>query len=391
MNLTQKEQQEAVALLQRLVQAPSFSGQEKQAADVVAAQMRTMDFDRVWIDDFGNVIGERRGSLPGPKLFFEGHMDVVGLGKVDEWSDDPFSGALKDGKIHGRGATDTKGSLAGMIIALGGIPRSQVRGTLYAVGAIGEEVLEGGGLRKVIEAVRPDGVVIGEPTDCRLAIGQKGRVRLLFTAHGRSAHSSTPENGENAVLKAGEILRRVGAMPLPESQSLGRGVMVPVLITSKPEPPALATIPYECQIAYDRRLVADETEAGILAEYRAVLADLPGWEVAADTISYETHTGRTITEPDFHPAWMMDDHSPWVETAVAALRQAGIETGVYTVPYCTDGSLPAGELGLPTLIFGPSSITLAHVIDEYILVEEYLRGIEGYRALALALPAAFQQ
>lgn len=391
MTLSQTEQNEAIALLQRLVQAPSLSGNEKRAAEVAAAQMRAMDFDRVWFDDYGSVIGMRRGGLPGPTLVFEGHMDEVDPGDVNDWSDNPFSGALKDGKIHGRGASDTKGSLAGMIIAVGGLPRSQMRGTLYVVGTVCEEFMEGTSLRKVLEVIKADGVVVGEPTDCRLAIGQKGRARLLFTAHGRPAHSSTPKNGENAVLKAGEILRRVEAMPLPENQWLGRAEMVPLQVTSKPEPPVTSIVPYQCQIYYDRRLVADETEAGMLAEYRAALADLPGWDVALDTISHDFYTGRTITEPDFRPSWMMDEHSPWVETAVAALKQAGIEPGVHTVPYCADGSGSAGVLGLPTLLFGPSSILLAHITNEYILVDEYLRSIEGYRALALALPGAFQQ
>lgn len=382
MTLTPEKQTEVIALLQNLVRAASYSGQEKQAGEVAAAAMRALHFDRVWVDDFGSVVGERRGSLPGPTLLFDGHMDVVNAGNLKEWVDDPFSGLLKDGKIYGRGATDTKSSLAAMITAVGSLAAEQIHGRLVVVGSVGEEIIEGGGLRKVLEAVKPDGVIVGEPSDCRLGIGQKGRARILFTAHGRSAHSSTPANGENAVLKAAEILRRVESLPLPEAAWLGRGVMVPLQISSSPFP-STSIIPYECQIAYDRRLVAGETPESVLGEYHTALADLPGWDVAVDTVSYDTYTGRTIRVPDFHHAWLMDEHSAWIERAAAALRGAGIDPGLHAVPYCTNGSVAAGEFGLPTLIFGPSTIHLAHVVNEYIPVEELFRAVEGYRALAL--------
>ena len=301
-------------------------------------------------------------------------------------SDDPYSGLLKDGKVYGRGTTDTKGSLAGMIMAVGTLPRDQIRGTLYAVGSVGEEAIEGGGLRQVLKTVRVDGVVIGEPTGCRLAIGQKGRARMSFTVHGRSAHTSTPENGENAVVKGAEIIQRVKEMPLPEAAWLGKGVMEPVLITSKPEPPAMAIIPYQCQIEYDRRLLPGETQASLLAEYRGCPGrNLPGWDLVVPPVSYETYTGRTISVPDFHAAWLMDEHSAWVRSAVAALGIAGIDPRTYAVPYCTNGSVPAAEMKLPTLIFGPSDINLAHITNEYITVLDLLRGVEGYQALALGL------
>lgn len=382
MPLTPEQQNQSVDFLQRLVQAASLTGQEKHAAEIAAAQMRTLNFDRVWTDEYGNVIGECKGVQPGPALMFEAHMDVVGPGDLAKWTDDPFSGSLKEGKIFGRGATDTKGSLAGMITAIGMMPRTDIRGTVYVVGSIGEEMIEGGGLREVLKAVNVDGVVIGEPTGCKLAIGQKGRTRIKFTAHGRSAHTSTPQNGENAVVKGAEIIRRVKDMPLPEAAWLGKGVMEPVLITSRPEPPATAIIPYECKIEYDRRLVPGETAAGILAEYRSAMAGLQGWDVSIDELSYQTYTGRTIHGPEFHPAWLMDEKSAWVRHAGEALQGAGIDPQVFAVPYCTNGSVAAVEMSLPTLIFGPSEISLAHIPNEYIPVEELMRGVAGYQALA---------
>jgi len=389
MNLSPIDQNELVSLLQKLVQAESPTGQERLTADIAQSAMTTLNFDRVWRDDYGNVIGERRGSLPGPALLFEAHMDVVAAGKLEDWADDPFSGRLIEGKIYGRGAADTKGSLASLICAIASIPREQIRGTLYAVGSVGEETLEGAGLRKVIQALQPQGVVVGEPTGCRLAIGQKGRARIVFTAHGRPAHSSSPHLGENAVLKGAEIVRRVESLPLPEDSLLGRGVMVPLLIRSKPLPPVMGTIPHECQVLYDRRLIKGETPESVLAEYQQALADLPGWDAAVDQAGFETYTGINLTAPDFHHGWHMPPESAWVQSAANALLQSGIEAGIHAVPYCTNGSVAAGEMGLPTLIFGPGEIAQAHVPNEHISVSELLRGARGYAALAQELSTAF--
>jgi putative selenium metabolism hydrolase len=382
MTLTPEQQNDAVTFLRRLVQASSPTGKERHAAELTAERMRALNFDRVWTDDFGNVIGEIKGSIPGPALMFEAHMDVVGAGDLAKWTDDPFSGALKDGRVYGRGATDTKGSLAGMITAIGTLPREEIRGTLFVTGSIGEEMIEGGGLREVLKSVKVDGVIIGEPTGCRLAIGQKGRTRIKFTASGRSAHTSTPQYGENAVSKAAQIIIRVKGMTLPSDPWLGMGVMEPVLITSMPEPPATAIIPYSCVVEFDRRLLPGETMAGLLEEYRREMADIDGWDITIDDLAYQSFTGRTINGPEFHPAWRMEPDSSWVLSAASSMESAGFDPQPFGVPYCTNGSVAAVEMGLPTLIFGPSEIVLAHIPNEYIRVDEYLRGIGAYQALA---------
>lgn len=388
MGLSVEPQNEAVDLLRRLVQAPGLSGQEAAAAAVVEAQMLRLGFDRVWRDEVGNVIGERRGDLPGPRLVFEAHMDVVEMSRREDWSVDPFGAALRDGRIYGRGAADTKGSLAALITALGSLERAQIRGSLFAVGSVGEETLEGAGLRHALEALQPQGVVVGEPTGCRLAMGQKGRARIVFWARGRAAHSSTPQLGENALIKAAEIVRRVESLPLLEDAWLGRGVMAPLFIQSEPLPPLSSTLPHACQVVYDRRLVLGETQESVLGEYRRALADVPGWELAVEEVSFETYTGRVLRAPDFHPGWHMPPDSAWVRGAVSALEGAGIDSRPHAVPYCTNASTAAGEMGLPALIFGPGNIEQAHVPDEYLAVEDLLRGVEGYRALALGLPLA---
>lgn len=367
-----------------LVRLPGLSGQEAAVGEAVAQKMQALGFDQVWRDELGNVIGLRRGSLPGPRLLFDAHMDVVPVTTPEAWSSDPFGGELRGGRIYGRGAADTKASLAAMVVGLGRLPREDFRGELLVTASVGEEILEGAGLAVVLDAHRPDGVIVGEPTSCRLGIGQRGRARLLFKAAGRAAHSSSPDQSQNAVYLAAELIQRIRSLPLPEDAALGRGLMAPIQIISQPYP-STSTQPYLCEVTYDRRLVRGETAESLLAEYQQGLADLIGWSVELVSEGYTTCTGVELRRPDFHPAWAMESDSEWVGKAKTALETAGIPPEMFVAPYCTNGSASAGERGIPTLIFGPGSIEQAHVVDEYVTVNELERGLRGYQALAAAL------
>jgi len=204
-----KIEHEVVEFLQELVRASGMAGDLSAVAGVAARRMRALGFDEVWQDAVGNVIGMRRGSQPGPRLVFDAHMDTVEAGELQAWTHDPFGGEYSQGRIWGRGATDDKGSLAAFTVALASLPRQAIRGEVYAVGSVGEELLEGAALEAVLDAVQPDGVIIGEPTDCRLGIGHKGRARLVFSLRGKAAHSSMPERGVNAITSMNKVPRKV--------------------------------------------------------------------------------------------------------------------------------------------------------------------------------------
>lgn len=378
-------QDTAIALLQALVRTPSPSGQEGALADLVEAHLRRLAFDHVERDEWGNVIASRQGHAPGPHLLFDAHMDTVDPGEVATWEGgDPYSGRLDRGRVWGRGATDTKGSLAAMIIALGHLPTTAFRGTLTLVASVGEETLEGAALGQVCAHMRPDYVIIGEPTEGRLGIGQKGRARLWFRAQGRAAHSSTPAEGHNAIYVAAEVIQHIRALPLPTHPVLGMGVMEALDIHSEPYPSA-STIPYTCLVRYDRRLVVGETPESVLQPYREAFGGREDVAFGFEDITFTTYTGATLRSPDFHPAWLWAEHTPWVQQALASLSAAGLRAETFIAPYCTNGSTTAGELGLPTLIYGPSSIALAHKVNESIDLAKFLAAVQGYQALAQGL------
>ncbi len=374
-----KLEEETIQFLSQLVQCVSMSGDEDLVAGEVEAKMKTLDYDEVFRDAYGNVIGVRRGKLSGASVLYDSHMDNVMVANPEDWSHAPWGGEIIDGKIWGRGASDTKGSLATSVIALGSLPREELAGTTFVVGTVGEEIIEGAALARVLDSLSPDCVIIGEPTDCHLAIGQKGRARMNFIAHGRTAHTANPEEGENSIDKAFEMLRRVRKTPQKQDPVMGVAVIEPLLISSKPAP-STSTVPFECTISYDRRLLLGETQESVLAEYRSLFPDLKGWQIEMHEAGFTTYTGVDLNVPDFHVAWLMQENSPVVRLGVQALQAAGIDPGLYVVPYCTNGSASA-EAKLPTLVFGPSTIRMAHAVDEHIEIPELLRGLHGFLSL----------
>ncbi len=184
-----------LAFAQQLVRTPSPSCQEGAVAALIAEEMRRVGFAEVRRDEMGNVIG-RIGAGNGHKLLLNGHMDTVDVGSPENWTHDPLGGELADGVLYGRGAVDMKGALAAMIYAGKGLIDSGagLGGDLYVVAVVQEEPNEGMAMRHVVEqeGLRPDWVVLGEATNLQLARGQRGRLEMEVTIHGRSAHASAP-------------------------------------------------------------------------------------------------------------------------------------------------------------------------------------------------------
>ncbi len=385
--LSKEIQEEAITFAQEVVRANSLSGHEDKVARVIEQKMRTLGYDQVEIDAFGNVIGKRFGKHPGPTILFDGHMDVVPVTNLDTWRSDPFAAEIYDGKIWGRGTSDMKGPLSAAVIALGHVPAEDIYGTLVVSGSIGEEMHEGAALEKVMAQVHPDFVVICEPNGCCLGIGQKGRAGIWVEVFGKPAHSSVPHLGDNAMYKAVRVIDCLHQMLLPSDPVLGNGVMELIDGISSPYP-SLSTIPVSFRMRYDRRLMHTETMESVLESIRLTLADLPDWEADFQQIKIQTYTGKSLEAPDFHPGWLMDPNNTWIQKAYKGLQKAGITPTYTTALFCTNGSYSAGIAGVPTMIFGPSTGLLAHCVNENIEIADLLQGVEGYMGLATELGRA---
>ncbi|MHB8819163.1 MAG: M20/M25/M40 family metallo-hydrolase, partial [Bellilinea sp.] len=179
---------------------PSMDSLIGPVGERIQAEMRKLGYDEVRFDKMGNTIG-RIGD--GPKvLVYDSHIDTVGVGDINDWGWDPFVGKVENGNLYARGACDEKGSTPGMVYGLA-IARDLGLLDDYTVYYFGnmEEWCDGIAPNAFVEAdpkVKPDYVVIGEPTMMNIYRGHKGRIELKITASGRSAHAAVHYLGDNA-------------------------------------------------------------------------------------------------------------------------------------------------------------------------------------------------
>jgi putative selenium metabolism hydrolase len=381
-----------IAFCQELVRLESLSGGERAAAEAVEREMRVLGYDEVSCDELGSVVGVIRGAraagadaAPGA-LLFDAHLDVVAATEPGAWRFPPFSGEIAEGCVWGRGATDVKGSLAALVLALGTLPRAEFAGTIVVSASVGEERIEGLAVGHVLTAHPVRAAVICEPTGLRLGLGHRGRASLVVEAAGRAAHTSQAGKGVNAVYRLTEAIARIRAMTPRADALLGHGHIELVEVSSRPFPGS-AMVPYHATARFDRRLVRGETRESVLGEMEQALAGLEGLSVRLHEGELRCHTGRSFTVEAFHPGWAVAADAPHALRARQALGQTGLDRGVFYAPYSTNATATAGRLAIPTLIYGAGDISAAHAVDESVSVDELLAAFRGYQALARGLAA----
>jgi acetylornithine deacetylase/succinyl-diaminopimelate desuccinylase-like protein len=324
-----------IELCRELVRIPSLSGQEGDLGQFVADWMGAAGF-AVARDAHGSVLGTRQGFAPGPALLLDAHLDTVPVGDPVAWTHDPFAGELAEGRLWGRGSADTKGSLAAMLCAAAAQPGAGFRGTLMVSASVCEENLTAAALAQVLQRHPADLVLVGEPTSLRLGTAQKGRAGLVLEARGRSAHSSRPELGENAVYKLLEAVARVRALPLPVDPELGRGVCELIEMTSEPKG-SIGMVPDRCTARLALRLLPGETEASVLARITGCLAGLDGITVTCAQLTQVCSTGLPLAMREFIPAWR-NPHADLESRLLAALG-----TTAFAAPFTTNASAAAAR------------------------------------------------
>ena len=211
LELAQKYEQYTAENLSRVVKHKSLSLQEESVIKEFKAIMEDAGFDEVRIDKLGNIIG-RMGN--GKKLItIDGHIDVVDLGNLANWDFDPLGGEIKEGYVHGRGSVDQKGGPVAAITAAKilkeiGFPEDV---TLLVTGTVMEEDSDGLFWKYLVEEenIKPDVVVVTEPTNLNIYRGHRGRMEIEVEFFGVSAHGSAPERGKNAIYDASRAVLEV--------------------------------------------------------------------------------------------------------------------------------------------------------------------------------------
>jgi putative selenium metabolism hydrolase len=369
-----------VDLCQRLIRAESTPGREGAAIAVAAEAMRDRGFDDVVLDRHGNLIG-RIGPEHGPALLIDGHVDTIPLADPDRWSHPPLAAELVDGQIVGLGACDMKGPIAAFINggALLVEDRARLRGPVYLVVSIAEEMTEGAALRRTFDGRDIAWCVIAEPTGLALATCQRGRAKVAVEFHGESCHAANAGLGENAVDHAIDTALRVRQLPTRSHPLLGDSGIALIDIHSEPYP-SISTIPNWCLARWDVRFLPGETKQGVLEAFAGCVPDGVRADVRFHRAGWTTYVGDPYDVDDYAAAWETARDHPLVVSALAA---TGAEASTYR--FGTNGSYFAGERGIPTVGYGPGDPSVPHTVDESIPVDQLERAARGYRDLALAL------
>jgi len=373
--------------LSKLVKIKSLSTQEKDVQLELKRQMEEAGFDEVKIDGLGNVIG-RIGN--GKKvLAFDGHMDTVDLGQLENWDFDPLGGEIKDGFVHGRGTVDQEGGpaafvTAGRILKELGFDKDM---TIYFVGSVMEEDCDGLCWKYIVEEdkIKPDFVVSTEPTNLNIYRGHRGRMEMHVHFYGVSSHGSAPERGKNAIYMASRAALEIEKLNenLTYDEFLGRGsVTISEIISGSP---SLCAVADYARVHLDRRLTWGETKESAVAEIEEVVK---GMNAKVEVIDYmETaYTGLKYGMEKYYPTWKMAEDHEIVTKGVKAYENVyGKAPIVDKWTFSTNGVMTCGTYGIPTIGFGPGNEVLAHAPNEKVPVSDLVVATAFYAAFAYEL------
>jgi putative selenium metabolism hydrolase len=263
-----------------------------------------------------------------------------------------------------------------MVHAAAAADKSRLVGRVAVSVTVLEEVMEGVALGTVMNELQPDFVVIGESTGLNLNHGGRGRAEIHLETIGQPAHSSTPHLGVNAVHLMLTAVQAIEAIPLPSDPLLGQAIMALTDIISDPYP-GYSVIPSRCRVTYDRRLLAGETVEGVLQELQT-MPELASINVTIAQGEHTTYTGTVLQGSKFFPAWKFSTDHPFVQSSLLGLQSAGLSSKMSAYRFCTNGAHSAGHAGVPTIGFGPSTEEQAHVVDEYIELDQLEKAAGGY-------------
>ena len=380
-----KYKKDIVAFARNIIRTPSFSCQEGALVELIKKEMIKVGFDKIKIDAMGNIIGFIGHGKK--KIMMDAHIDTVGIGDKTAWKIDPFAGIYKNDTIYGRGATDQKLSMASMVYAGKIIKELKLEGdyTLMVVGSVMEEDCDGLPLLHIInkEGIRPDFVVITEPTDLKVYRGHRGRMEMKVVTKGRSCHASAPERGDNAVVKMSDIVKEITALnkKLKVDKFIGKGTVAVTCIECKT--PSYNAVPDECTIYLDRRLTIGETLKSSVAEIQR-LPSVKKAKAKVEVLQYDAvaWTGLKVSQEKYFPTWVLP--------AEHKLVKAGVEAGKVALNkmpvvdrwvFSTNGVASAGRLGIPTIGFGPGNEVYAHTVNEFMPAEDLVKAAAFYAAL----------
>lgn len=378
--------EEMIQFMLEICEIPSMNSKIGPVGERVQAEMKKLGFDEVRFDKMGNTIG-RIGN--GERVIvYDSHIDTVGVGDPAEWEWDPFKGKIEDGILYARGACDEKGSTPGMIY---GLAMARDLGlldgwTAYYFGNM-EEWCDGIAPNTFVEVdpmVKPDFVVIGEPTKMLVYRGHKGRLEMKVTSKGRSAHAASNHLGDNAIYKLLPIIAGIRDLEpqLGDHPFLGHGkITVSDMLV---QTPSINAVPDAAVIFIDRRMTFGETREEVRAQVEALIPDEYKDTVKLEELFYDepSYTGFVFPVDKYFPAWALDEGHALVQAGQLAREQIGLPAAPSSKwNFSTNGIYWAGKAGIPSIGFGPGDEETAHTVRDSVSLEDMVKATEFYAIL----------
>ncbi|MCA9954865.1 MAG: M20/M25/M40 family metallo-hydrolase [Anaerolineales bacterium] len=369
--------QDTIDFTQRLIQTPSMPFEEAQLAELVAAELQKLNFDQVWLDEIGNVNGRIRGTDPAlGALVLNTHLDHVDPGEPSLWSVPPYSGTIVGDRIVGRGACDIKGPLAVQVYSMAALLRAGVRPRRDVVfTAVVEEEIGGSGAKHWAKNLDypVDLVVLGEPSDNKIALGHRGIAQMWVQFNGRSVHASVPEKGVNPNYALAQFIQDVQAAKgeLSAHELLGVTSVTPTII--EVDTKSTNVTPAWARVCLDFRTASES-----LSSLRAFVQRLVGDQAV---LLEDAMCTPPITFPESDET-IYGFYTPPTDEKVQRARSLlsagmGREAELSSYQFATDGRhfVP---YNLTMIGYAASEESQAHVVDEFIAIPKMMESLRGH-------------
>jgi len=385
--IVMKHQSDIIQFLREIVSIPSIDSQIGPVGERIGAEMKRLSFDEVRFDKMGNIFG--RIGHGRQTIVFDSHIDTVGIGDPSSWKWDPFIGKVEKDVLFARGACDEKGSTPGMVYGLA-IARDLglLDGwTAYYFGNM-EEWCDGIAPNSFVEVdpgVKPDFVVIGEPTKMNVYRGHKGRIEFQITAKGKSAHAASNHLGINAIYLLLPVIAGIRDLEprLGDDEFLGHGKIT--VSDMRVRTPSLNAVPDEAVIFIDRRMTFSETKEEAFQQIQALIPSEYKNLITIEPLFYDkpSYTGFVFPVDKYFPAWVLNEDHPLVEAGLQARKLMGLpEAKAGKWDFSTNGIYWAGKAGIPAIGFGPGNEETAHTNLDSVNLNDVVKATEFYALIS---------
>lgn len=420
-----KYEPDMVRFLRDMIAIPSESCEEEGVIRRIEKEMKDVGFDEVYVDPEGNCLGFMGH---GSRIYaFDGHIDTVGIGNIDNWKFDPYKGYENDTEIGGRGGSDQEGGIAAAVYGarimkdLNLIPED-VR--ILVTATVQEEDCDGLCWQYIHkeDKITPEFVISTEPTDGGIYRGHRGRMEIRVDMHGVSCHGSAPERGDNAIIKMAEVIENIrdlnenddaddreikGLVKMlnpkynpdhyEDARFLGRGTCTisQIYFTS----PSRCAVADGCSISIDRRMTAGETYESCLEEVR----NLPACKKYAKDVTVSMYmydrpawTGLKYETECYFPTWINRENAPHVQAladayhalfgekrngAAQAMDKREGRPLIDKWTFSTNCVSIQGRFGIPCAGFGPGAESQAHAPNEITYKQDLVTCAAVYAAV----------